>query len=104
MKILTKLRNSFKRKKKKPIKEKIPDGLQQRIKTPGDRIDCSLEKWSEGEISISSVKQNIHSCFTPVHCKLQNGNHQLRSHVKDQGNQQLKRNKQPILERSLSTM
>ena len=47
MKILTKLRNSFKRKKKKPIEEKIPDGLQQRIKTPGDRIDCSLEKWTK---------------------------------------------------------
>ena len=61
MKILTKLRNSLKRKKKKPIEEKIPDGLQQRIKTPGDRIDCSLEKWSEGEISISSVEQNIPS-------------------------------------------
>ena len=61
-----KLRNSFKTKKKKPMEEKIPDGLQQRIKTPGDRIDCSLEKWSEGEISISSVEQNIPSCFTPV--------------------------------------
>ena len=59
------LKNIFKRKKKKPTEERIPNGVQKRIKAPGERIECSLEKWSEGEISISSAEQSIR-CFTAV--------------------------------------
>ena len=47
-------RKSFRSKKKKGIKEKIPPRLQDRIQAPGGRVDCQLNRWSEGTISTSS--------------------------------------------------
>ena len=52
--MLKRLRKSFRSKKKKSTEEKIPPRLQNRIRTPGDRVDCQLNRWSEGTISTSS--------------------------------------------------
>ena len=54
-------RKSFRSKKKKSTKERIPPRLQNRIQTPGGRVDCPLDRWSEGTISTSSF------CYYPTH-------------------------------------